>query len=151
MKQYLKYLPFLIGLVLVLSSCGPANKLRRAERLISAAEAQGAKWSVDTVFKEIKVITPKIEFDTVLRQVNFTDTITVEKDKVITRFKINTLTKEIFVHTECPPDTIRVEVPVTVTKEIKAGATTWDIIILGIAIAVVFFIIGYVVRMIKNR
>lgn len=146
MKNLLKY----TVLFVILSGCGPSFYLKKAERALNKAEQLGAKVTADTVYKNIEVITPKIEFDTVLRQVNFRDTITVTKDNVITRLKINTVTKEIFVHTECPPDTVRIKVPIIVNKEIKAGATTWDLVIGGIVMAIVFFAVGYVVRWVKK-
>jgi len=117
-----------IILALILSSCGAANQLKRAERLIAKAEAKGAKWSVDTVYVTKEVIVPEVKFDTVIQKVNFTDTLTIVKDNIVTKVKVNTITKEIFVSTKCPPDTIRIEVPVRIDKSIKAGYTLLQLI-----------------------
>src|SRR5690348_4596254 len=92
----------LITIVLMLFSCSSENKLRRAKKLIAQAESAGLEWKSDTVFQTVEVTVPKIEFDTVLRQVNFIDTLVVTKRDVVTRVKVNTVTKEVYVKTECP-------------------------------------------------
>lgn len=150
LKHFLLYLLILLGFFILLS-CGPTAKLKRAQKLIAKAEAQGLKWSVDTVFKTVEVITPKIEFDTVLRLVNFTDTITVTKDNVITRLKINTVTKEVFVSTECPSDTVFVKVPVRVNRKLQAGKGFWYYFWRGLGLVVLAFIAGYLTRAIAHR
>lgn len=137
---------YLIIILLIFTSCGPAAKLRRAEKLIAKAEKQGAKWKSDTVFKTIEVMTVKTQFDTVLKHVNFTDTITLTKDKIVTKVKINTVTKEVFVSTKVPADTIRVEVPVIVNREIKAGHGFWYYLIRGLLLAILAFVAGYLLR-----
>jgi hypothetical protein len=124
------------------TSCGPTHYLKKAERALKKAEQLGADVSADTVYVDREVITPKIEFDTVIRQVDFRDTITVEKEKIITRIKVNTVDREIFVQTECPSDTVKIRVPVTVTREISSGYSLWELIILAIAC----LLIGYGVR-----
>ena len=100
---------------------------------------KGAVVKADTIYIDREVIVPEIKFDTVLRQVNFSDTIVVEKDKVVTKLKINTITKEIFVETKCPPDTIKIKVPVTIEKPItaKGGIKWWWLLIVFFAGAVV--------------
>lgn len=113
--------------LITLSSCGPAGKLRRANRLIDQAVAAGATVKTDTIFVTKTVVVPETHFDTVLTKVNFTDTITVEKDKVVTKVKINTVTKEVFVSTKCPERIKEVKVPVQVFKTISAGYTKWRV------------------------
>jgi hypothetical protein len=128
-------------ILITLSSCGPAHHLRKSEKHLKKAVAKGAVVKPDTVFKTIEVITPKIKFDTVLRQVNFRDTITVEKDKVITRIKYDTVSQTIFVQTECPPDTVYVKTAAVIKNEItcppKDNKWKWIAIALGVAIALV--------------
>lgn len=105
-------------LLLVLTSCGPAAKLRRAERLIAKAEAQGAKWHVDSVITEIKVPVPQIQTDTVV-QVKQGDSVVVEKERlkvIVKRLPNDTIT----IWAESRADTIRTKVTTTVTKTIKA-------------------------------
>lgn len=135
-------------IILILASCSSASKLRRAEKLIKQAEELGARWHIDTIYRTKEVVVPETHFDTVLKQVNFRDTITVEKERVVTRVKVNTITKEIFIETKCPPDTIKIKIPVTVTKTIKAkGYSLWQLIIL----ALVMLLAGYGVRAFMRR
>lgn len=118
----------LFSLILLLSSCSAGFHLKQAKMHLKKAEQKGAVITPDTVFVTKEVIVPEVKFDTVLRDVNFYDTITVTKDKIVTKFKINVQTKEVFVQTICPPDTLRIKVPVTVTNDIvagKAGMELW--------------------------
>lgn len=113
------------------SSCGAKFHLRQAERHLRKAEMLGAKVSKDTVFVDREWISPQIQFDTVVKQVNFIDTVIVTKDNVITKVKVNTVEKEIYIKTTCPPDTLRIEVPVQVNDNIDAGWPWWWLIVAG--------------------
>ncbi len=125
----MKYLCIILALIIV--SCGPSAKLRRAKRLIAQAEAQGAVWSVDTVFKTVDIPVAKIERDTVVLNTPG-DTIVITQDKL--RVKIKVIRDSIYVKGECLPDTVRVSVPVTVTKTIEAkrGVPWWVWLLLAI-------------------
>lgn len=114
-----------LALWIILSSCGPASKLRRAKRLIASAETSGATVVSDTVFKEVPVYVKEMRIDTVVQRVDFRDTITVTKDRVVTRIKIDPVEKTVYVKTVCPPDTIKIKVPVVVNRTISAGYTGW--------------------------
>ncbi len=113
-------------LLLILSSCSATNLLKRADRLIKKAELKGATWSADTVYKEVIVHVPELKVDTV---VAFTyDTITIVKDNIITKVKIDERTKKIYITTEQEAKKVYVRVPYTVTRTIKAGYTGWQVI-----------------------
>lgn len=130
----------IIWLILLISftGCGPGFYLRKAERALKKAEQLGATTTSDTVFILKEVIVPETHFDTVLRVVNFHDTITVEKDRIVTRVKINTVTKEIFVSTKCPEDTVKIKVPVNVYRTIQArGWLRWWHILIAFIVGVV--------------
>lgn len=134
--------PTYIIISILLISCGPSSKLRRAERLIAKAETEGATWKTDTVYKEITVYTPKIEVDTLVQ--NVTDTIVVQKDKLITKVKVNYRDREVYIKSKCDTDTVYQKVYHTITKQIKVNSrpTYWDLIIA--VIAALFF--GYLLR-----
>jgi len=123
--------------ILLLSSCGPTFYLKKAERAIKKAEQLGTKVKTDTVWQEKIVYVPEYKTDTLFKQVDFRDTITLETTKVLTRVKVNTVTKEVYIESKCKADTVKIEVPFTVTKEIKAGHSTWDLIILAIFVLIV--------------
>jgi len=113
--------------ILLVTACGPASKLRRAKRLIAQAETSGATVVTDTVFKEVPLYVKEMRIDTIVQRVDFRDTITVTKDRVVTRIKIDPVEKTVYVKTVCPPDTLRIKVPVVVTKKISAGYTGWGL------------------------
>jgi len=122
----------ILGL-LILSGCSSANKLRRAEKLISKAEELGAKWRVDSVQIEVRVPVESVRVDTII-QVKVGDTVVIQKDRLKTI--IRRVAKDtIMIQAECEADTIRVKVTKTITKTIqaKSGYTLWEMIILGIA------------------
>ena len=114
----------------LLASCGPVAKLRRAERLIAEAEAKGAKWHSDTVYKEIPLIIPQVRTDTVLR-VSQGDTVFVAKDRLKIKF-VRLPGDSVFIEGKCESDTVKIEVPVSVTKTISAGYSLWQLILAGL-------------------
>jgi hypothetical protein len=96
----------------VLSACGPAAKLRRAQRLENEAIAAGAKVRVDTVFTD--VFHPGEKTTVYLPGAERIRDTTVYQDKIKIQYIHHHDT--VKVHVECPPDTIRV--PITVHKSI---------------------------------
>lgn len=147
-----------IGLLFILfycSSCGvfiDTGKwhLRRAEKHIKKAELHGAKWHSDTLFKLLKFEIPKVELKTTVKYSSLGRPIIVEENGVITRVQIDTVTKEVFIHTVCPPRVIEKEVPVAINKKIEANnpfKTHWPWLLLFIVIALaVGFYLGYRAR-----
>lgn len=126
------------------TSCGPAAKLRRAERLIEKAEAQGAKWKVDTVYSEIPVIVPSIHIDTVIQRIDFSDTIYIRQNKVVTKIKVDTVNNNVYVSTRCPEQKVTAKVPVIVSRTINAK--TW----LKWWLLPLVFCAGYIVKSITK-
>lgn len=114
--------------ILLLCGCGPAHYLKKAERAIKKAEQLGAVVKHDTVFIDRTIIIPEHKTDTLIRQVNFHDTIRLETERVKWKVKVNTIEKEIFVEAKCKADTVRIKVPVETTRVIKAGYTAFTII-----------------------
>lgn len=138
---------YLIIAILILTSCGPQAKLRRAAKLIAKAELQGAQWHSDTVFVDKQIITRERHTDTLIQKVNFRDTITVIEDKVVTKIKYDTIRKTMFVSTKVPADTVEILVPVTVTREIKAKGKPWYFYAAWLLILLIIgFIAGWIVR-----
>jgi hypothetical protein len=134
----MRYILFIIGVAL-LSSCGPAGKLRRAERLIAKAEAQGAVWSIDTVYKEVPVYVPEVQVDTLVT--NVSDTIVLTKERLTTKVKVDFRDRTVYVNSVCKDDTVYIRVVQTVTKRIEAnGGISWLQVSLWIFIA---FCVGY--------
>ena len=122
-----------ILIIVILTSCGPAAKLRRAEKLISKAEELGAKWRIDSVQVEVPVIVPETRVDSVFVQ-KPGDTITITKERLkvkIMRYGMDT----VKIEAECAADTIYKKVTKTVMKTIEAkGKIKWH------HLAIVFFV-----------
>ena len=122
--------------------CGPTFYLKKAERALKKAEQLGAKFKADTVWKDKIVYVPEYKTDTLFKRVDFRDTVTLETTKVLTKVKVNTVTKEVYIQTVCKPDTIKIKVPFTVTKEISSGHSTWDMVILSIVVLLLGALLG---------
>jgi hypothetical protein len=128
---------FLIMAGVIASGCSPESKLRRARRLINEAEAAGITWRVDTVFKEIPIIIPRVETDTLVQTLNFRDTVFLVKDRLITKVKVNPITKTVYISSKCDSVVIIKRVPVEVNRSIKVGYSLAGLIwrvLLGIII-----------------
>ena len=130
----------LLSLTILLSSCGPSFYLKRAERAIKKAEQLGATVSRDTSFIDKSVVVPEVKTDTIFKP-QLGDTIFISKDKLKIKY-VKLPGDSVFIEGKCEADTVRIKVPVTITKKIKAGATTWDLIILAIVCLIVGFILG---------
>jgi hypothetical protein len=118
----MKKLIYLFTLTVIISGCGPAFHLQKAI-------SKGAKVSSDTVWAEIK--TERTITDTVTRfqtvnKLLAGDTVVVNTTRWRLKERIDTITKTRYVQVECKPDTVRV--PVTVTTEISAGYTAWQML-----------------------
>jgi hypothetical protein len=136
-----------IGAILIaVVGCGPAAKLRRAQKLIAKAEMLGAKWHTDTVWKDTYHYIPRVERDSVFLNVPG-DTVVIEKERLRVKVKVNH--DSIYVKGECLPDTVEVKVPVVVNKSIEAPQKiTWWEAVLGVLLA---FVIGYGVCWITKK
>lgn len=108
---------YFILMLFVLSACGPAAKLRRAERLINEAVAAGAKVKADTVYVEKIIEGPKTTVEVPVDRMVLTlrDTV-IYQDRIKIHYQLKRDTFRMQI--ECPKDTIRI--PVTVTKNIIA-------------------------------
>lgn len=137
--------PLLWLAAVILVSCSPSAKLRRAKRLISEAEAAGVNWKVDTVFKEIPIIIPRVETDTLVQTLNFRDTIFLVKDRLITKVKVNPETKTVYITSKCDSVMVIKRVPVEVTREIKVGYSTmgvvWRAAVASLILAAIVFVL----------
>ncbi len=104
---------FVLLSVLLFVSCGPTHKLRKAERLMNQAIAQGAKVKVDTVTVQKIVPGERVEVRVPVDRIVRHDT-TIVQDRVKIHF--TTVRDTVRIQLDCPPDTILV--PVTIHKSI---------------------------------
>lgn len=144
-------IPYLL-LALTLSSCGVNYHLKKSERHLKKAIELGANVKHDTVFVTKEVIRPEVRTDTIVNLVGFNlqDTIFIDRDrvKVKVKVKIDTLFKEIFIEAKCKADTVRIEVPVKVTTEVKPKNRYFEAIVGGILLG---WVILFGVYLISKR
>lgn len=118
-----------IILLLILCSCGAAGKLKRAERLIKEAEAKGAVWHVDTVYKEVPLYVESVRVDSVfVAQVG--DTVVIEKERLKLKY-VRLAGDSVYIEAECEADTVYQKVPVVVNKTIEAKVNWWKYFLIG--------------------
>lgn len=101
-----------IAILILLSSCSANWHLKQAKK-------KGVNTKVDTVYQEISVVTKEYQIDTVIHSTNIHDTIRFENERVKWKTKYDTISKTVFVDVTCKPDTIKIEVPVSVNTEVK--------------------------------
>jgi hypothetical protein len=111
--------------LILLVSCSPQSKLRRAKKLIAQAEASGLEWKSDTVFSEVRIEIPASSADTIMKVVNWTDTVTVVRDRITTKVMVRPETKTVYISSKCDPVTIIKKVPYTVSREIVVEQSFW--------------------------
>lgn len=113
-----------VGGVLLLVSCGPASKLRRAERLIHKAELQGAVWRSDTAYVQDTVIITGTRVDSLFVPIPG-DTVIIQNERLRVKY-VRLPGDTVYISGESLPDTVVRTVPVAVTKEIHAeSAFRW--------------------------
>lgn len=140
MKRLWTFILFSI-ILLLLFSCSPTQKankhLRKAKKHILKAESFGAKWQVDTVFKEVAVMVPQIERDTIFRS-EVGDTVLITKDRLQVRY-VRLAGDSVFIEGKCLADTVYKTVPITVTRNI-ATPDKWKTPAIALALILVVII-----------
>lgn len=108
---------------LILSGCSASWHLKQAIR-------KGANVGVDTVYKEVKVIVPEVQTDTVFTS-EVGDTVYIEKEQLKIKY-LKLKGDSVYIEGKCDTDTIIQKVPYTVTKHIEAppdkGLKWWHIL-----------------------
>lgn len=134
-----------IILVLLTSCMSPMSKLRKAKRLIREAENAGVAWHVDTVFQEVKVTIDRVHIDTLVKTLNFRDTIVLTRDRLVTKVKVNTETKEVYIQSKCDSVVVVKKVPIQVFRDIEVGFSKFGLIWRVLLALIVGFMCGYFV------
>lgn len=130
--------------MLICWACGPSHDLRKAKRLIVRAKAHGAIVKSDTVFTDRTYIVPgKETFVTLPGKTLIRDTV-IYQDKIRIHIQRDTVREQIRV--ECPPDTIKVQVPVIVQQDIQCPppSHTWRTVALvlgGLLVLIITLIV----------
>jgi hypothetical protein len=131
-------------------SCGPARDLRKAQRLIERAKSKGAFVEIDTLYKQITIRVPPVHVEWEPKPIPIgRDTVYYESKtksgggNIITKVVVNQNRDSIvYLSTDCPEQIVIQKVPVAVNQTIKAGRSTWDIVILCLVCLVIGFVSG---------
>ena len=115
-----------ITTAILLTSCSPEWHIERA---IQKDPKIYQSAIVKTYLDSFTVITDGVKVDTIFKYENLPqDTFILERDKFRTVVITDTLWKQMFVETECFPDTVEVirEIPVQVLQPIIEDKTWWE-------------------------
>jgi hypothetical protein len=134
-------LVFWVALLLILTSCGANYHAQRAKHHINKAKEKGAMISVDTVYKEVDIIVPKREYITQVEYKTLHDTIRIENTEVKVKLRVDTVSKTVFVHAECKPDTVTVTVKVP-CEQVKTGKSVWHFVGYGALLLLLGLVVG---------
>ncbi len=133
----------LLILIMLLSSCGANYNLRRMAYHKRMAIAKGAEIKSDTVFTDRVYITPGDSTTVFLpgpRVTIIRDT-TIYQDRIKIRIRRDTIRETIQV--ECPPDTVKIRVPVAVNETLcPPPDNKWKWIAGGLLIMLVALLLG---------
>ena len=110
------FLLVVVSAALLFSSCGANHYLRKASRAIKKAESLGAEWKRDTAWVAVEIPVPVVRMDTVVVTAE-SDTVILERERL--RVQVVRQYDTLTVEAECRADTIEIEIPVVVEKEIE--------------------------------
>jgi hypothetical protein len=127
-------------LIILLSSCGPTFYLKKAERALKKAEQLGAQTRTDTIYKERLVFVDSIRVDSIFTS-KVGDTVYISKDRLKIKF-VHLKGDSVFIEGKCEADTVKIQVPVSVTKEIKSGLGIWTVIQWSLIALIVGFVVS---------
>jgi hypothetical protein len=141
-----KYATATIGLLFILlycSSCSSNWHLKRSKYHERMAVAKGAISSPDTIFILRKVYIPSVKVDSIFVSPE-SDTVFISKERLKIKY-VNLPGDSVFIEGECTADTVKITVPVTITKEITAPKGfwyyfPWILVLLGAFLLLYFFI-----------
>ncbi len=105
-------------IILLLTSCSANWHLKQSKRHLKIAEQKGAVIMPDTVYVERRVIVPEVKTDTIFHALEG-DTVFITKDKLKIKY-VRLAGDSVFIEGKCDPDTVKINVPVTITKNISA-------------------------------
>lgn len=101
---------------------------------------KGGKVTADTLYKTITVTTQEVKTDTIFKPLPG-DTVTITKDKLKIKY-VKLPADSVYIYAEHKPDTVKIKVPYTVTKEIKSGHGFWFDVKLVLIAAIAGFILS---------
>jgi hypothetical protein len=133
-----------------LQSCGVNYHLKRAKHHQEKAIEKGAVVTSDTIFQTTTVTIPERVTDTLIQNVSFRDTITITKDRIVTKVKINLRDSAVYVAVKCPEEKKEVKTAAIVNTTIEAKPGFWKRLKWYLIVGAIAFAGGYFVRSRNN-
>jgi hypothetical protein len=109
--------------------------------------------SLETIIRDTVIITNPTHFDTIFR-FSEKDTVYLRDTKTQIKVKVVRVRDSVWVHSECPPDTVRIEkVRIETTVERVRHILSdnpWRMLWIVLGIIGIMFSFGYLIRAIKK-
>jgi hypothetical protein len=137
---------------IILAGCTSLNqanrKLKRANRLIAQAEQLGVKWHSDTVFQKIPVYIDSVRVDSIFTS-RQGDTVYLEKERLKIKY-VRLPGDSVYIDGKCDSLTKIVDVPISVTKEIKTGLGVLTVVQWSVLALIIGLVAGAVIVWIRK-
>lgn len=128
-------LVWIIAIIELINGCATANKCREKFPCIESST---------TIIRDTVIIAGGRQMDTVFHWTRFQDSIILKDHETRIETKLIRLPGDsIFVSTDCPSDTIRVEKIIQTTNVLHDEKKNWPIYFWAIFIVVFLFALGY--------
>ena len=139
-----------LAFALILTACGPTYKLNKAKRLIAEAVAQGATVQSDTVYttKTVYVKGDTVSVSIPGPKTTILDTVYLTKERIKIRVKRDTV-KEL-IQVECPPDTVRIQVP-TKIETVISPPNQWKAVSVGLMAALFVLLLVLLAVLLRSK
>lgn len=146
--------------------------MRKAQKHLLKAQSYGAEWARDTIMVERRVPVPGVQADTLVsfdptfgvaenappqsfaNEPGGVDSVILDKGRLKVKTVIRWRDRLVKVEGECLPDTVKVEVPISVNNTLDCPPckySIWDLVV-GLLIALVIgFAVGRFLRLRKAQ
>lgn len=125
----------IIAIIELINGCATANKCRQKFPCLE---------STTTIIRDTVIIAGAREMDTVFHWTRFQDTILIRDHETRIETKLIRLPGDsIFVSTDCPADTIRVEKIIQTTNVMNDEKNNWHVYFWAIFVLLFLFAAGY--------
>jgi len=133
---------WIIAIIEFLSSCATAKKCREKFPCVESST---------TIIRDTVIIAGGRQMDTVFHWTRFQDSIIIQDHETRIETKLIRLPGDsIFVSTDCPSDTIRVEKIIQTTNVIDNDKRDWRVYFWAIFLLLLILVVGFFLKILKQ-
>jgi hypothetical protein len=133
---------WIIAIIEFLSSCSTAKKCREKFPCVESST---------TIIRDTVIIAGGRQMDTVFHWTRFQDSIIIQDHETRIETKLIRLPGDsIFVSTDCPSDTIRVEKIIQTTNVIDNDKRDWRVYFWAIFLLLLILVVGFFLKILKQ-